>query len=161
MSTNPIGSHPGARLTDPETSHEAFDDKDHSRTQAQILRDVGANGPGTEETILNRMGVEQRSNASSQVSQLVKNGYLVNLTDPRTNKNIKLRNTSGSLALVRGLPAHQNDASVVDALLVRMDTEGEAPRAARRKPPLSTTAAAKASNPGAERRQGGDRRKSS
>jgi hypothetical protein len=162
MSINPIGFHPGARFTDPDTSHEALD-RDHSRTQSQILQDVKANGPGTEETILTRMGVEQRSNASSQISALVKNEHLVNLIDPRTQKKIKLRNTSGSPALVRGLPAHQKDAKLVEALLVRMDTEREEPRAARRKPPLSTAGAEKANSLGTERRQRerrkGERRK--
>jgi|SRR6185312_10813081 hypothetical protein len=140
MSTKPIGSHPGARLTDPETSHEALDDRDHTRTQSQILQDVKLNGPGTEETILKRMGVEQRSNASSQISSLVQGNHLVNLTDPRTNKKIKLRNTSGSRALVRGLPAHQKDAALIQHLLVQMDTESEGPHPARKKPSQSAHA---------------------
>jgi hypothetical protein len=162
MSINPIGFHRGARLTDPETSHEALDDRDHSHTQSQILQDVKVNGPGTEETILNRIGVEQRSNASSQISALVEGGHLANLIDPRTQKKIKLRNTSGFKALVRGLPAHQNDVTLIQRLLVQMDNESEMPTA-RRKPTLSTAAAAKAHMPGAERRQRerrkGDRRK--
>ncbi len=152
MSINPIGFHPGARLTDPETSHEALDDKDHSRTQYQILQDVKANGPGTEETILNRMGVEQRSNASSQISALVQSGHLVNLIDSRTQKKIKLRNTSGARALVRGLPAHQNAVSLIAGLLVQMDNESEL-QTARRKPTLSTAGAEKAHSLGTERRQ--------
>lgn len=162
MSINPIGFHPGARLTDPETSHEALDDKDHSRTQYQILQDVKVNGPGTEETILTRMGVEQRSNASSQISALVRSGHLVDLIDPRTRKNIKLRNTSGFKALVRGLPAHQNDVTLIQSLLVQMDNESEMGTAIR-KPTLHVAAAARAHVPGTERRQRerrkGDRRK--
>lgn len=154
MSINPIGFHPGARLTDPETSHEALDDRDHSRTQSQILQDVKTNGPGTEETILTRMGVDQRSNASSQISALVKSRHLVNLIDPRTQNKIKLRNTSGSPALVRGLPTHQNDATLIEALLIRMDRESEEPRAARKKPSLGTAGAGKAIGIGTERRRG-------
>jgi len=153
MSVLPIGYHPGARLTDPETSHEASDAKDHGHSQAEILQDVKANGPGTEETILTRMGVRQRSDASSEISALVKSEHLVNLIDPRTAKKIKLRNTSSRPALVRGLPAHQRDATLIRSLLVQMDNDGER-QAAIPKPTLSTVGASKASSPGAERRQG-------
>jgi DNA-binding MarR family transcriptional regulator len=152
MSINPIGFHPGARVTDPETSHEALDGRDHSDTQSQILQDVKANGPGTEEMILNRMGVP-RTNASSQISALVESGHLVNLIDLRTQKKIKLRNTSGARALVRGLPAHQNHAALIERLLVQMDNESEA-QTARQKPSLSTAGADKA----IERRRGERRR---
>lgn len=156
MSINPIGFHPGARLTDPETSHEALDDRDHSRTQSQILHDVKLHGPGTEETILNRMGVP-RTNASSQISALVDGGNLVNLIDPQTKKFIVLRNTSGKRARVRGLPAHQQDATLIQRLLVQMDTESEVVYA-RRKPPLSTAAAEKAAGRTPERRRAERRR---
>jgi|SRR5579862_8889198 len=134
MSVNPIGFHPGARLTDPETSHEASDSKDHGHSQAQILSDVKLNGPGTEEAILTRMGVRQRSDASSEISALVKGGHLVNLIDPRTNKKIKLRNTSTKRALVRGLPTHQNDKTIIDALLVRMDSQSEGTSSVKKRP---------------------------
>lgn len=147
----PIGSHPGARLTDPETSHEASDAKDHAHSQSRIVDDVWVNGPGTEETILNRMGVE-RSSASSEISSLVRNGYLVELTDPRTNDVITLRNTSGCRARVRGLPAHQRDTALIQRLLVQMDTESQLPRPARKKPTLNTAGAEKASSPSTERR---------
>lgn len=158
MSINQIGFHPGARLTDPETSHEASDAKDHAQSQLQILQDVKVNGPGTEETILNRMGVP-RTSASSEISRLVTDGHLVNLIDPRTQKKIKLRNSSGSPAMVRGLPAHQQDASLIQSLLVQSDNELEEQRAARRKPPMSTASAEKASLPSAERRRGERRRR--
>jgi hypothetical protein len=115
--------HPGARLTDPDTSHEASETKDHGRQQTAIRRDVENNGPGTEETILNRIGVRQRSDASSEISALVKSGKLVNLYDPRTGKNIKLRNTSGKRALVRGLPEHQDDKALIERLLIEMDKQ--------------------------------------
>ncbi len=134
MSVTPIGFHPGARLTDPETSHEASDSKDHGHSQAAILQDVSANGPGTEETILTRIGVRQRSDASSEISALVKGGHLVNLIDPRTQKSIKLRNTSSKRALVRGLPAHQHDKALIDGLLVQMDTEDEGRSSVRKRP---------------------------
>ena len=87
MSINQIGFHPGARLTDPETSHEASDAKDHAQSQLQILQDVKVNGPGTEETILNRMGVP-RTSASSEISRLVTDGHLVNLIDPRPRRKL-------------------------------------------------------------------------
>ncbi|MGB6774898.1 MAG: hypothetical protein WBE45_11005 [Terriglobales bacterium] len=161
MSTKPIGFHPGARLTDPETSHEAIDDRDHTRTQSQILQDVKVNGPGSEETILNRMGVDQRSNASSQISALVRGGHLVDLIDPRTKEVIKLRNTSGFRARVCGLPAHQHNVTLIDGLLVQMDNESEMPSTSRRKPTLSTAGAARANS--GEKRKGerrhSDRRK--
>jgi hypothetical protein len=150
MSINQVGFHPGARLTDPETSHEANDAKDHRRSQAQILQDVKVNGPGSEETILNRMGVPQRSSASSEISSLVRNGHLVELIDPRDKKVIKLRNTSGCRARVRGLPAHQKDGTLIQKLVVQMDTELDEQRAARKKPPMSTVDVGKAS---AERRK--------
>ena len=156
MSINPIGFHPGARITDPETSHEALDDRDHTDTQSQILQDVKANGPGTEETILNRMGIP-RTNASSQISALVESGHLVNLIDTRMKKVIKLRNTSGFRAQVRGLPAHQNDAALIGRLLVQTDNESEVP-SARKKPSLSTASAEKADRRRGERRRA-DRRK--
>jgi len=130
----PIGFHPGARLTDPETSHEASDSKDHGRSQESILADVKENGPGTEEKILTRIGVRQRSDASSEISALVGGGHLVNLIDPRTGKNIKLRNTSGKPAMVRGLPAHQHDKVIIDTLLVQMDTENEGRSSTRKRP---------------------------
>lgn len=116
MSVNQIGFHPGARLTDPETSHEASESKDHGRSQGQILQDVSAKGPGTEEAILTRIGVQQRSDASSEISALVKGGHLVNLIDSRTKNEIKLRNTSGKRALVRGLPAHQQNTTLIQSL---------------------------------------------
>jgi DNA-binding MarR family transcriptional regulator len=133
----PIGFHPGARFTDPITSHEASDSKDHGHSQAEILANVKHKGPGTEEMILTRMGVRQRSDASSEISALVKGGHLVNLIDPRTNKTIKLRNTSNKRALVRGLPAHQNDRALIEQLLVRMDSED----ATERKRPASDRSA--------------------
>lgn len=114
--------HPGARTTDPSTSHEADATVDHSARQAAILADVFQNGPGTEETILTRMGFRQRSDASSEISALVEDGHLVNLIDPRTRKPLKIRNTSGKRALVRGLPAHQNNHAIMDALLVQADS---------------------------------------
>lgn len=144
MSITPIGFHPGARLTDPETSHEASDAKDHGHSQAAILQDVSANGPGTEETILNRMGVRQRSDASSEISALVKSERLVNLIDPRTQKPLKLRNTSTKRALVRGLPAHQNDTALIDSLLVRMDMENEGQSSVRKRPSSASAPAAPA-----------------
>jgi hypothetical protein len=98
------------------------------------------------------MGVPQRSNASSQVSALVKSGHLVNLIDPRTQKVIKLRNTSGFPAQVRGLPAHQQDASLIQRLSIQMDTESEE-KAARRKPPLSTAGVERAISLSKERRR--------
>jgi hypothetical protein len=160
MSTNEIGFHPGARLTDPETSHEASDAKNHGRSQGEIVQNVAAYGPGTEETILNRMCVP-RTSASSEISALVKGGNLVDLIDPRTQKVITLRNISGCRARVRGLPAHQQDTTLIQRLLVQMDTEGEV-KAPRRKPPLSTAGAEKARtlSTGIERRSGNDRRKS-
>lgn len=162
MSTNPVGFHPGARLTDPETSHEASAAKDHGHSQGDILQDVAGNGPGTEETILNRMGVP-RTSGSSEISALVKNGHLVDLIDPRTGQVIKLRNISGYRARVRGLPTHQKDATVIKGLLVQSDNALAEQRAARRKPPMSTVDAEKVIRPGAERRlrerRKGDRRK--
>jgi len=151
MSINQVGFHPGARLTDPETSHEASDAKDHAQSQLQILQDVKVNGPGTEETILNRLGVP-RTSASSEISRLVDDGHLVNLIDPQTKKKIRLRNRSGSPAMVRGLPAHQHDAALIQRLLVQADNELEEQRAARKKPPMSTVDVGKASSPSAERR---------
>jgi len=162
MSTNEIGFHPGARLTDPETSHEASEAKDHRRAQSQILQDVKVNGPGTEETILNRMGVP-RTSASSEISRLVADEHLVSLIDPQTRKKIKLRNRSGSPAMVRGLPAHQQDASLIQSLLVQMDTESEE-KAARRKPPVNAAGVGRATSLSTERRlrerRQRDRRKS-
>lgn len=159
MSTKEIGFHPGARLTDPDTSHEALDDRDHSETQLRIMQDVEDNGPGTEAMILNRMGIE-RTSASSQISALVDGGYLENLIDPRTKKVIRLRNPGGSWAQVRGLPKHQRDTKLIGELLVRMDKERER---GSRKPPLSTLGAEKSNTSGVERRRGerrkGDRRK--
>jgi DNA-binding MarR family transcriptional regulator len=156
MSTNEIGFHPGARLTDHETSHEAFD-RDHRRTQYQILHDVKANGPATEETILNRLGIE-RSSASSQISALVKSGHLVDLIDTRTTKVITLRNTSGCRARVRGLPKHQHDRTIIETLLIQMDNEKDGNSKAR-KPALSSAGAEKAASyPSGERRHG-ERRK--
>ena len=102
-----------ARRSDPETSHEAADLKDHGKHQAAITDDVRNNGPATEETILTRIGVRQRSDASSEISALVKSGRLVNLYDPRTGRPIKLRNTSTRRALVRGLPSHQKDTALI------------------------------------------------
>jgi DNA-binding MarR family transcriptional regulator len=151
MSSNEIGFHPGARVTDPETSHEAIDDRDHTLTQSQILHDVRVNGPGTEETILNRMGIE-RSSASSQISALVDGGHLKELIDPQTNEVIKLRNTSGFRARVRGLPEHQHNTALIQRLLIKRDQESELPRIERKKPSLSTAGVAKASTHGDERR---------
>jgi hypothetical protein len=120
----PVGFHPGARDTDPITSHLASDAKDHHHSQEDILANVRAEGPGTEEMILTRMGVAQRSSASSEISALVnKSEHLVNLIDPRNQKTIKLRNTSGCKALVRGLPEHQKDFALIQRLLVQMDSE--------------------------------------
>ena len=158
MSINPISFHPGARLTDPETSHEALDERDHSRTQSEILQSMKIHGPGTEETILHRMGIYQRSNASSQISALVDAGYLVNLIDPRTRKKIKLRNTSGCRAMVRGLPVHQQDATLIEGFLVRMDTEGEE-KTARRKPPISVKVGTSSTERRQRERRQRDRRK--
>ncbi len=115
--------HPGARNTDPETSHEADAAVNHGARQAAIFADVFLRGPGTEETILTRMQFRQRSDASSEISTLVKSGHLINLVDPRTGKELKLRNTSGKRALVRGLPAHQKDRAIMDALLIQSDRE--------------------------------------
>jgi hypothetical protein len=149
MSLKPIGFHPGARSTDPDTSHEASDAKDHGRAQADIIQDVDANGPGTEETILNRMGVP-RTSASSQISTLVRNGYLVDIVDPRTQKKITLRNISGCRARVRGLPKHQRDTALITALQIRMDNESDGNLTVPPKPVLGT---ARVSGPSTERRQ--------
>src|SRR5260370_27259431 len=140
MSVTPIGFHPGARLTDPETSHEASDTKDHGRSQAAILQDVSVNGPGTEEAILTRIGVRQRSDASSEISSLVKSGRLVNLIDPRTQKSVTLRNTSTKRALVRGLPAHQNDNAHIDAVLRHLETQDYAQASVQTHPQLNVQA---------------------
>lgn len=116
-------SHPGARTGGSITSHEADASVNHGARQAAIFADVFLRGPGTEETILTRMEFRQRSDASSEISALVRGGHFVNLQDPRTGKDLKLRNTSGKRALVRGLPAHQKDRAIMDALLIQADRE--------------------------------------
>jgi hypothetical protein len=116
---------PSARAHDPETSHDAAATKDETSMWYAITEDVRANGPGTEETILERIGVEQRTNASSCFARLVQAGWIANLIDPRTRKTLKLRNKSTKFAMVRGLPEHQKDRSLIDSLCAQMDRERE------------------------------------
>jgi hypothetical protein len=96
-----------ARVTDPETSHDAAAVKDDRWLWAAALRYVAEHGPSTEETILLGIGLEQRSSGSSTISQMVKQGALVNIIDPATGKPMRGMNTSGHTARLRGLPSQQ------------------------------------------------------
>jgi len=97
---------PVARKADPETSHEAAALKDEAGLWNEIMAWLKTNGPGTEEQILDGIGLMQRSSGSSAFARMERAGWIVNLTAPDGSK-LKARNRSGRLAMVRGLPEHQ------------------------------------------------------
>jgi hypothetical protein len=117
-----------ARHSDPDTSHMAAAHKSENSLWIAIRDDLRVNGPGTEETILNRLGLEQRSSGSSCFARMVRAGWVANLIDPVTKKHIKLRNKSGELAMVRGLPSHQAEHLLIHRLCTQMDEERSQPK---------------------------------
>jgi hypothetical protein len=107
---------PVARKADPDTSHEAAALKDEAGLWNEIVDDLRKNGPATEEMVLNRIGLAQRSSGSSAFARMERAGWIVNLADPLGGK-LKMRNSSGRLAMVRGLPEHQGDPALVAGIM--------------------------------------------
>jgi hypothetical protein len=108
-----------ARHTDPETSHESAALKDQSKLWQQIHEYLQHNGPATEERVLTGIGLEQRSSGSSAFAQMERAKLVVNMADALGSK-LKLKNTSGRWAMVRGLPEHQADPAVVASIASQM-----------------------------------------
>lgn len=104
----------GARTSDPETSHAAVPSRSEAATiQAAILDAAEENGPGTEEQFAQWVGIE-RTSLSPQFAPMIRAGLLVNIrnSDGTTRKRM---NSSGKMALVRGLPEHQKASSIQNA----------------------------------------------
>lgn len=107
---------PMARKADPDTSHEAAALKDEAGLWNDIVTCLKAEGPATEEMVLNRIGLAQRSSGSSAFARMERAGWIVNLTAPGGAK-LKMRNKSGRMAMVRGLPEHQDDPVLIGSIL--------------------------------------------
>jgi hypothetical protein len=109
---------PVARKADPETSHQAAALKqDEAGLWQDIMGWLKSNGPGTEEQILDGIGLMQRSSGSSAFARMERAGWIVNLQAPDGSK-LKARNRSSRLAMVRGLPEHQDNPVLIESLLL-------------------------------------------
>lgn len=98
----------GARNSDPVTSHDAVPDEARAGSiQAAIIDALAESGPMTEEECAIFTGIE-RTSLSPHFKPMIRLGRVVNLINTDGTQMKRRNPTSGKMALVRGLPEHQN-----------------------------------------------------
>src|ERR1017187_2750912 len=88
----------------PGTRHDAAPSRERMRQlQDAILTAAQLHGPGTEEEFAVWTNIP-RPSISPQFRPMIRVHLLIDVIDPATGKKLKKKNSSGKLALVRGLP---------------------------------------------------------